>query len=115
MDPDGDPITSCVVVSTEVEAKIELFVSKGRGRTTVKRECDDPFTRACLVSGQIICIRADGPKVKAVELERLLEAAWRLLGGSVGNTRSGRRSQAFGQGGAGAISQPSPPANGFEI
>jgi hypothetical protein len=66
-DQDGDQITSCVVVPVQITAVPE----RGGKTTKALKAFRDAFGEALDTHGKIIQVHGDGPKVRAVDLQRV--------------------------------------------
>jgi hypothetical protein len=67
---DGDPITSCVILPTDVEGRTyQTLNTKVKGESKSLRVFRDAFDEALLVAGKLIHVRNDGPAVRAVNIE----------------------------------------------
>jgi hypothetical protein len=78
LDEDGEPITSCVIVPADVEPQERSTKPKKSEPRSVKA-FRAAFTEALDTHGQPICVRGDGPVVRAVDLShvrRQFELRW---------------------------------------
>jgi hypothetical protein len=67
-DDDGDAVTACVVMPVE-DGAVTAAAKTLRKETKVVRTFRDAFTEALDSSGEIIQVRGDGPKVRAVDVQ----------------------------------------------
>jgi hypothetical protein len=72
-DQDGDPITACVVMPVEDGAAPASAAKtpSGRKENKVLRTFRDAFVEAVDTDGTTICVRGDGPQVKAVDVAKV--------------------------------------------
>jgi hypothetical protein len=71
-DEDGDPVTACVVMPVEDGvAKAAAKTPSGRKESKVTRTFRDAFIEALDTDGNTIQVRGDGPKVRAVDVQKV--------------------------------------------
>ena len=68
IDPDGDPITSCIVLPAEATAATRSVREKGRGPSKSQRALIGAIEEAIDASGQAIVPRTGMPAVRAVKI-----------------------------------------------
>jgi hypothetical protein len=69
LDRDGDPISSCIVVSAEAEGTATRRVrEKGRGQSKSQRALTDAIDEALDNAGKVIVLRTGMPEVRAVQV-----------------------------------------------
>jgi hypothetical protein len=71
VDQDGDPITSCHVVPSTVEA--DAATAETTRETDAVKTFRAAFTEAIDVYGEQVRMRGDGPEVRAIEVKRVRE------------------------------------------
>jgi AAA domain len=71
-DQDGDPVTACVVMPVaDGAAPAAAKTPSGRKESKVTRTFRDAFIEALDADGATIQVRGDGPKVRAVDVQKV--------------------------------------------